>query len=105
MLNCNHKGPNIYPNSPHSQGGMKFATQISPLLNYYLFRSYGHFWLKFFGLLVFIYSVVWFRSTGPTSEITTQKRKRKIFLLHQDFKRGPLELRACVLPMNYADLG
>ena len=25
----------IYPNSPHSQGGMKFATQISPLLNFY----------------------------------------------------------------------
>ena len=24
---------NNYPNLPHSQGGMKFATQISPLLN------------------------------------------------------------------------
>ena len=23
-----------YPDSPHSQGGMKFATQISPLLNF-----------------------------------------------------------------------
>ena len=26
---------NNYPNLPHSQGGMKFATQISPLRNYY----------------------------------------------------------------------
>ena len=26
-------GWNNYPDSPHSQGGMKFATQISPLLN------------------------------------------------------------------------
>ena len=25
---------NNYLNSPHSQGGMKFATQISPLLNF-----------------------------------------------------------------------
>ena len=25
---------NSYPNLPHSQGGMKFATQMSPLLNY-----------------------------------------------------------------------
>ena len=25
---------NNSPKSPHSQGGMKFATQISPLLNY-----------------------------------------------------------------------
>ena len=24
---------NNYPDSPHSQGGMKFAKQISPLLN------------------------------------------------------------------------
>ena len=24
----------IYPDSPRSQGGMKFATQISPLLNF-----------------------------------------------------------------------
>ena len=23
-----------YPDSPHSQGGMKFAAQISPLLNF-----------------------------------------------------------------------
>ena len=28
---------NNYPYSPHSQRGMKFATQISPLLNYYYF--------------------------------------------------------------------
>ena len=26
---------NNYPDLPHSQMGMKFATQISPLLNYY----------------------------------------------------------------------
>ena len=26
-------GNNYYPDSPLSQGGMKFATQISPLLN------------------------------------------------------------------------
>ena len=26
------KDPNTYPDSPHSQGGMKFTTQISPLL-------------------------------------------------------------------------
>ena len=84
---------------------MKFDTQISPLLDYYLFRSYGHFWLKNFGLLVFIYSVIRFRSMDPTSEITTKKREREIFLLCQDFKRCPLELKACVLPMNYADLG
>ena len=25
---------NNYPNSPHTQGGMKFAKQISPLLDY-----------------------------------------------------------------------
>ena len=30
---------NIYPDLPHSQGGMKFATQISPLLNHI-------YWLK-----------------------------------------------------------
>ena len=28
------KDPNTYPDSPHSQGGMKFATQIAPLLNF-----------------------------------------------------------------------
>ena len=28
---------NIYPDSHHSQGGMKFATQISPILNYKMF--------------------------------------------------------------------
>ena len=30
---------NNYPDSPHSQGGMKFATQISPLLNSYFLTS------------------------------------------------------------------
>jgi hypothetical protein len=28
--------------SHHSQGGMKFATQISPLLNYYMFFHMSH---------------------------------------------------------------
>ena len=29
------KGQKSYPDLHHSQGGMKFATQISPLLNLY----------------------------------------------------------------------
>ena len=29
-----------YPDFIHSQGGMKFATQISPLLNYYFILSF-----------------------------------------------------------------
>ena len=33
----NHlKAGNNYPNWPHLQGGMKFSTQISPLLNLYI---------------------------------------------------------------------
>ena len=28
-----------YPDLLHSQGGMKFATQISPLLNLYIFQT------------------------------------------------------------------
>ena len=30
---CDFLAGNNFPDSPHSQGGMKFATQISPLLN------------------------------------------------------------------------
>ena len=32
-LICDFWAGNNYPDSPHSQGGIKFATQISPLLN------------------------------------------------------------------------
>ena len=33
---------NDYPDSPHSQGDMKFATQISSLLNYYYYYVANH---------------------------------------------------------------
>ena len=39
---------NNYPDRPHLQGGMKFATQISQLLNYFfdLFVSFSHLLFK-----------------------------------------------------------
>ena len=37
---------NNYPDSPCSQGGMKFATQISPLLNSVLSKLYGCYKVK-----------------------------------------------------------
>ena len=36
-------------------------------------------------------------------EITIQKRKRNFFLPHRDLNHAPLELKASVLPMSYAD--
>ena len=45
---------NNYPDSPHSQGGMKFATQISPLLNYQFNSNYIKFSPHYFMILKFL---------------------------------------------------
>ena len=43
---------NNYTDSPHSQGGMNFATQISPLLNFVVY-----FW---FNVTVFIQMIFYY---------------------------------------------
>ena len=96
-MSCDFLAGNNNPDLPYLQGGMKFATQISPLLNYYFFNlvaSDGLYFIKHFTRLYDL-SCPNSKPAGslnfPSSFTTTTPTLTEIFYTLQNLRLGKIQ--------------